>query len=132
MSITDPIANMLTRIRNAGAAGKDKVDVRASKINEGILNILKEEQFIQNHKPISDKKQGIIRVYLKFDEEGDPGIRGLKRISRPGLRVYANKKEIPKVLGGLGIAIVSTPQGLMADEVARQKGLGGEVLCHIW
>ena len=132
MSITDSIANMLTKIRNANAAGKDKVDIKSSKINEGILNILKRKNFIQNFKRIDDQKQGMIRIYLKFDEKGNAAMQGLKRISKPGLRIYAKKRDIPAVLGGLGITIVSTSQGLMTDEEAREKGLGGEILCSVW
>ena len=132
MSITDSIAAMLTQIRNANTGGKDKVDVKHSKINEGILNILKKEKFINNFKIIPDQKQGMIRVYLKFDEDGNPVMQGLKRISRPGLRVYAKNKKIPKVFGGLGIAVVSTSYGLMTDAEAREKQLGGEVLCWVW
>ena len=132
MSITDPIADMLTKIRNASAAGKDKVDIRSSKNNQAILDILKKEKFIQNFKLMPDQAQGVIRIYLKHDEEGEPSIRGLKRVSRPGLRMYAKTKEIPKVLNGLGIAIVSTSQGLVTDGEAREKNLGGEVLCYVW
>ena len=132
MSITDPIANMLTRIRNATSAGKDKVDIKSSKINQAILDILKEEKFIQNFKLIPEQKHGMIRVYLKFEEDRKPAIRGLKRVSKPGLRIYAKHRDIPIVLNGLGIAIVSTSQGLMTDEEARKKGFGGEVLCHVW
>lgn len=132
MSVTDSIANMLTKIRNANTSGKDKVDVKLSRINESILNILKREKFIQNFKKIDDQRQGMIRVYLRFDEEGNAVIQGLKRVSKPGLRIYAKSQRIPKVLGGLGITIVSTSQGLMADEEAREKGLGGEILCRVW
>lgn len=132
MSITDPVANMLTKIRNAVRAGKNKVDVKFSKMNEGILNVLKNEKFITNFKTIPDQTQGVIRVYFKFDEEGGVAIQELVRISKPGLRIYVKSKEIPKVLEGLGIAIVSTSKGLMTDNEAREKSLGGEVLCYVW
>ena len=132
MSNTDSIAAMLTKIRNATAAGKSKVDVKASRMNQGILDILKKEKFIQNVKPIADKTQGLLRVYLSFDEEGNSAIRGLERVSKSGLRIYAKSKKIPKVLSGLGLAIVSTSQGLMTDNEAREKIIGGEVLCRVW
>ena len=132
MSITDPIANMLTRIRNAVTAGKDKVDVKSSNINQAILGILKKEKFIQNFKLIPDQKHGMVRVYLRFEEGGAPAIHGLEKVSKPGLRIYAKHREIPKVLDGLGIAVVSTSHGLMTDEEARKNGLGGEVLCRAW
>ncbi len=123
---------MLTKVRNANSSGKDKVDIKSSKINSGILDILKREKFIQNYKPITDDKQGRIRVYLLRDQEGVSAIHGLKRVSKPGLRVYAGSKEIPRVLGGLGITVVSTSLGLMTNSEAREKGLGGELLCSIW
>lgn len=132
MSITDSIANMLTKIRNASTAGKDKVDVVSSKINRDILDILKKEKFIQNYKPIEDQVQAKIRVYLKFGEDGTTAIQGLKKISRPGLKIYSKSKDIRKVLDGLGIAIISTSQGLMTDSEAREKKIGGEVLCWVW
>ena len=132
MSNTDSIAAMLTKIRNANAVGKSKVDVKASKMTQGILEILMREKFIQNFKPVSDGAQGTIRVYLKFDEEGNSAIRGLERVSRPGLRIYAKSRKIPKVLSGLGMTVVSTSQGLMTDAEAREKIIGGEVLCRVW
>ena len=132
MSNTDSIAAMLTKIRNASAAGKSKVDVKSSKMAMGILEILKREKFIQNFKPVSDAAQGMIRVYLKFDEEGNAALRGLERVSRPGLRIYAKSRKIPKVLSGLGMTVVSTSRGLMTDTEAREKLIGGEVLCRVW
>lgn len=132
MSITDPIADMSTLIRNACRAGKDKVDIKTSRINESILKILKEKEFIQNYKRTSESKQGALRIYLKFTEDKKPAIRNIKRISKPGLRVYKKKDEIPVVLGGLGISIISTSRGLMADEEARKENLGGEVMLQVW
>ena len=131
MVVTDPIADFLTRIRNANMVYQDKVEIPASKTKAGMAQILKDEGFIKDVEYIEDGKQGIIRVYLKYAGK-ERVISGLKRISRPGLRVYAKKDELPKVLGGLGIAIVSTSSGLMTDKNARKQGLGGEVLCYIW
>lgn len=131
MVVTDPIADFLTRIRNANMVYQDKVEIPASKTKAGMAQILKDEGFIKDVEYIEDGKQGILRVYLKYAGK-ERVISGLKRISRPGLRVYAKKDELPKVLGGLGIAIVSTSSGLMTDKNARKQGLGGEVLCYIW
>ena len=131
MVVTDPIADFLTRIRNANMVYLDKVEIPASKTKVGMAQILKEEGFIKDVEYIEDGKQGVIRLYLKYAGK-ERVISGLKRISRPGLRVYAKKDELPKVLGGLGIAIVSTSSGLMTDKNARRQGLGGEVLCYIW
>jgi small subunit ribosomal protein S8 len=131
--VTDPIADFLTRIRNANMVYLDKVEVPASRTKMGLANILKEEGFIKDVEYIEDGKQGIIRMYLKYGAGGKQRVvTGLKRISRPGLRVYAKKDELPRVLGGLGIAIVSTSSGLMTDKSARKQGLGGEVLCYVW
>jgi small subunit ribosomal protein S8 len=132
MVVTDPIADFLTRIRNANTVHMDKVEIPASKTKMGMANILKEEGFIKDVEYIEDGKQGIVRLYLKYGNNKEKVITGLKRISRPGLRVYARKDELPKVLGGLGIAIISTSAGLMTDKVARKQGFGGEVLCYIW
>jgi small subunit ribosomal protein S8 len=132
MVVTDPIADFLTRIRNANIVSMDKVEIPASKTKIGMANILKEEGFIKDVEYIEDGKQGIVRLYLKYGKDKEKIITGLKRISRPGLRVYARKDELPKVLGGLGIAIISTSSGLMTDNLARKQGLGGEVLCYIW
>ena len=132
MGLTDPLADMLTRIRNAGTARFDKVDIPASQMKINMARILKEEGYIKNFKIIKDKKQGVLRVYLKYDQINKPLINGLKRVSKPSRRVYASKDEIPQVLGGLGIAIVSTSKGVLTDREARRHGIGGEVLCTIW
>ena len=132
MVVTDPIADFLTRIRNANMVYMDKVEIPGSKTKLGLANILKAEGFVKDVEFIEDGKQGIIRVYLKYGNNRERVITGLKRISKPGLRVYAQKDELPKVLGGLGIAVVSTSQGLMTDKQARKAGCGGEVLCYIW
>jgi small subunit ribosomal protein S8 len=123
---------MLTRIRNAVKARHDRVDVPGSKILRGIAEILKQEGYIRDYEWIEQGPQGLLRIHLKYGPQKTRVITGLKRISRPGLRVYAGKDELPRVLGGLGIAIISTPKGLMTDKKARQLGLGGEVLCYIW
>ena len=132
MSITDPIANMLTIIRNGIMAKKIKVDVPFSKISSEILDILKREKFIKDFKPIEDKKQGLLRVYLRYTSAGDPAIRGLKKISTPGLKSYVKKDRIPTVVGGLGVAILSTSRGIVTDLQAREMQTGGEVLCYVW
>ncbi|NLW59565.1 MAG: 30S ribosomal protein S8 [Firmicutes bacterium] len=131
MAVTDPIADMLTRIRNANIARIKQVEVPASNIKKELARLLKEEGYIQDYEVIEDNKQGMIRLYLKFNGKKRV-ITGLKRISRPGLRVYVEKDQIPKVLGGLGIAILSTSKGIVTDKVARQLGVGGEVLCFVW
>jgi len=130
--MSDPIADFLTRIRNAGMVYHDKIEVPASNVKKTLAEILKEEGFIKDFEYIADNKQGLLRLYLKYGPNRERVITGLKRISRPGLRVYAKKDEVPKVLGGLGVAIISTSQGIMTDKRARQNGLGGEVLCYIW
>lgn len=132
MTMTDPIADMLTRIRNANTALHSSVDVPASKIKIALAETLKEEGFIADYEVVKDNKQGIIRIKLRYENGRRRIITGIKRISKPGLRVYANKDEIPRVLGGLGIAIISTSQGVMVDKKARAAGLGGEVLCYVW
>lgn len=132
MVMTDPIADFLTRIRNANTVYHDKVEAPASKVKRAIASILKDEGFIRDCEFIDDGKQGIIRIYLKYGANKERVITGLKRISKPGLRVYARKDDIPKVLGGLGIAIISTPKGIMTDKKARKEGLGGEVICYVW
>ena len=131
MVVTDPIADFLTRIRNANMVYTEKVEIPASRTKLAMANILKDEGFIKDVEYIEDGKQGVIRVFLKYAGK-ERVITGLKRISRPGLRVYAKKDELPRVLGGLGIAIISTPGGLMTDKNARKAGLGGEVLCYVW
>ena len=132
MNITDPIADMLTRIRNANSSKHKTVDIPSSKMKLAIAEILFREGYIKAFEEIDNENQGIIRVTLKYDEKGNRVIDGLKRISKPGLRVYAGKEELPKVLNGLGIAIISTSQGLKTDKEARQLGVGGEVLAYIW
>jgi small subunit ribosomal protein S8 len=131
MSVTDPIADMLVMIKNASRAKKEKVDVPASNITLAIVEVLKKEGFVKNYKKIEDNKQGVLRIYLKMPE-GQSVINEMKRISKPGRRVYVNKNEIPSVLGGLGLAIISTSQGIMTDREARQKKIGGEVICYVW
>ena len=130
--MTDPIADLLTRIRNANQKRKEKVDVPASKIKESIVKILKDEGFIVHYKRIQDTKQGIIRIYLKYAPGKVRVIRNLKRISSPGRRVYKQSDKLPKVCQGLGIAVVSTSCGLMTDRDARNSNIGGEILCYVW
>jgi small subunit ribosomal protein S8 len=130
--MSDPIADLLTRIRNAGMVYHDKVELPASRIKRDICELLKAEGFIKDVEYIADEKQGVLRLYLKYGANRERVISGLKRISRPGLRVYAKKDEVPKVLGGLGVAIVSTSKGIMSDKQARSAGLGGEVIAYIW
>ena len=132
MNTTDPIADMLTRIRNANSAKHKTVDVPASKMKTAIAEILFREGYIKSFEVISNENQGIIRITLKYDEKGTRVIDGIKRISKPGLRVYAGKEELPKVLNGLGIAIISTSKGLKTDKEARELGIGGEVLAYVW
>ncbi len=132
MHITDPIADMLTRIRNANSAKHETVDVPASNTKKAVAEILLEEGYIKNYEIIEDGKQDVIKITLKYGANKQKVITGLKRISKPGLRVYAKKDEVPKVLRGLGIAIISTSAGLMTDKKARQQGIGGEVLAFIW
>jgi small subunit ribosomal protein S8 len=135
MSMTDPIADMLTRIRNGIQARHDRVELPTSKLKVEIARILKSEGFISNFKEVAAEKgqiQGTLRVYLKYSEDGEPVIHGIERISRPGRRVYRNKQEIPRVLGGLGLAIVSTSKGVLAGHDAIKNGVGGEVLCQVW
>jgi small subunit ribosomal protein S8 len=132
MSITDPIADMLTRIRNANTANHKSVDVPASRTKQAIAQILTEEGFIEGFERISAGPQGTIRIQLRYGPEKEKIITGLRRISRPGLRVYTRKTEIPRVLGGLGLVIMSTPQGIMSGKLARKRGVGGEVLAYVW
>lgn len=132
MNTTDPIADMLTRIRNANSAKHKTVDVPSSKMKTAIAEILFKEGYIKSFELINDENQGTIRITLKYDEKGTGVIDGIKRISKPGLRVYANKEELPKVLNGLGTAIISTSKGLKTDKEAREAGIGGEVLAYIW
>ncbi len=132
MQITDPIADLLTRIRNASSAKHETVDIPASNMKKAIAKILLDEGYIKNFQIIEDSKQGIIRVTLKYGENKSKVITGLKRVSRPGLRIYAGADELPKVLRGLGIAIISTSKGIMTDKEARANHIGGEVLAFIW
>lgn len=132
MVMSDPIADMLTRIRNANVVRHETVEVPASKIKREIAEILKKEGFIRDAEYIEDSKQGIIRLFLKYGVNNERVITGLKRISKPGLRVYAKSQEVPRVLGGLGIAILSTSKGVMTDKEARQSKSGGEVICYVW
>ncbi|MCL4491692.1 MAG: 30S ribosomal protein S8 [Nitrospirae bacterium] len=130
--LTDPIADMLTRMRNTLLTKTEKVDIPASRMKVEIAKILKEEGFIKSYKIIKDKKQGVLRVTLKYTPDNKPIITGLKRISKPGRRVYVGKDEIPKVMAGVGISIITTSKGVYSDKEARRDGVGGEVLCHIW
>ena len=132
MVMTDPIADMLTRIRNANMVRREKLEFLASKIKTDVAEILKREGFIRDVELIEDNKQGIIRIFLKYGSNNERVITGLKRISKPGLRVYAKAGEVPRVLNGLGIAIVSTSQGVITDKEARAKKIGGEVLAYVW
>lgn len=132
MVMTDPVADLLTRVRNANMVNHEKVEIPASKVKKAISDIFKTEGYIKDCEFIDDGKQGIIRIYLKYGTNKEKVISGLKRISKPGLRVYAKKDEIPRVLGGLGTAVISTSKGIMTDKDARKQGLGGEVVCYIW
>lgn len=130
--MTDPIADMLTRIRNSIKIKADKVDIPASRMKIEIAKILKEEGFIKSYKIIKDKKQGVLRINLKYTTDGDSVISDLKRVSKPGRRVYVSKEEVPYVMGGLGIAILTTSQGILTDKECRKRGIGGEVICYVW
>jgi len=132
MSVSDPIADLLTCIRNACKAKHKKVDVPASKTKAEVVRVLLREKYINNYKSIDDKKRGLLRIYLKYDQKERPVIQGIERVSKPGRRVYIRRHEVPKVQGGLGTALISTPSGIMTDQEARDEGLGGEYLCRIW
>ena len=132
MSVSDPIADMLTCIRNATRARHRRVDVPSSKIKSEIAQVLLRENYVQNVKAVEDRKQGILRIYLRYDPEEKSIITGIKRVSKPGRRIYVNRHEVPRVQGGMGTAIVSTSAGILTDKEARQRGLGGELLCMIW
>lgn len=132
MVMTDPIADMLTRIRNANMVRHEKLEVPASNMKKQIAEILKREGFIRDYEYVEDNKQGVLRIFLKYGANNERVITGLKRISKPGLRVYAKANEVPKVLGGLGIAIVSTSNGVMTDKEARNQQIGGEVIAYVW
>ena len=132
MSMSDPIADMLTRIRNGTMASYDAVDIPGSKLKINLAKILKSEGFIKNYKIIPNRQQGIIRVFLRYDEHGESVIEGLKRQSKPSRRLYAKSDNIPKVLNGFGTNILSTSKGIMTDRQARKIGVGGEILCSVW
>ncbi len=132
MSVSDPIADMLTVIRNGCRAKLKRVEVPASKMKQEILKVLLKEKFISNFRYIEDGKQGRLRIYLKYTPEEEPVITGIEKVSKPGLRKYVDKHNIPRVRGGLGIAILSTSQGIITDKEARRKGIGGEVICRVW
>lgn len=132
MSMTDPIADLLTRIRNAQSAKHKTLDVPASKMKVAIVAILKDEGYVDNFSVVEEGPQGRVRIHLKYGHGGERGIHGLERVSRPGRRVYCGKDEIPKVLDGLGLTILSTPKGVLTGQACRRLGVGGEVLCNIW
>ncbi|PQD94182.1 30S ribosomal protein S8 [Pradoshia eiseniae] len=132
MVMTDPIADLLTRIRNANMVRHEKLEVPASKMKKDVADILKREGFIRDVEFIEDNKQGILRIFLKYGANNERVITGIKRISKPGLRVYAKADDVPRVLNGLGIAIVSTSQGVISDKEARAKKIGGEVIAYVW
>lgn len=130
--MTDPIADLLTRVRNASQAGHRKVDIPSSRIKREIARILKEHGFVHNYAFVDDNRQGYLRLYLKYDANEESAIQGVKRESRPGLRRYVGKDELPRVLNGLGVAILSTSKGILTDRDARREGVGGELICSIW
>ncbi|MFC4559656.1 30S ribosomal protein S8 [Virgibacillus kekensis] len=132
MVMTDPIADMLTRIRNANMVRHEKLELPASKMKKEIADILKREGFVRDYEFIEDNKQGVLRLFLKYGSNNERVITGIKRISKPGLRVYAKADEVPRVLNGLGIAIVSTSNGVLSDKEARKQAVGGEVLAYVW
>ncbi len=132
MTMTDPVADMLTRIRNANTVGHATVDIPASKMKKSIAEILVKEGYIKGFNIIDDGKQGIMKVQMKYGADKEKVISGLKKISKPGLKVYAKSDEVPRVLGGLGIAIISTSSGILSDKEARKLGVGGEVICYVW
>lgn len=131
MSLSDPIADMLTRIRNGARVQKSEVKIKASKVCEGVARVLKEEGYINDYDRIDDGKQGLLRVFLKYSQEGISVISEIKRVSKPGRRVYSSNKELPDVLGGLGIVIVSTSKGVMSDRNCRKENIGGELICTV-
>ncbi len=132
MAMADPISDFLTQIRNANMVFKEKVELPSSRLKEAIASILKREGYIRNYRVIEHKKKPVLRVYLKYGPNRERVITNMKRVSRPSLRVYAGVSQLPRVLGGLGIAIVSTPRGLLTDSEARRQNVGGEVLCEVW
>jgi small subunit ribosomal protein S8 len=132
MKTSDPLSDLLTRLRNGMRAGHDRVDVPASRVKEAVLKVLEEEGFVSSFRKVQEAGRPVLRVGLKYDAEGEPIVIGIERVSRPGRRVYARADAIPSVLGGLGVSIVSTSQGIVTDKKARQSRLGGEVLCNVW
>jgi len=132
MVMTDQVADMLTRIRNAYMARKSEVDVPYTEFKKEIVRVLKEEGYIKDFKFVKRTPQSILRIYLKYDERGKPVIQGLKRVSKPGRRIYSGVKKLPKVMGGYGVAIISTPKGVMPDWKAREERVGGEIVCYVW
>jgi len=132
VSMSDPIADMLTRIRNAVSAKHESVQMPSSKIKVAIAKVLKEEGFIRDYQVAQDGARALLKIELSYTGRKEPVLSGIKRVSKPGLRVYVQKREIPRVLGGLGVAILSTPEGVMTGQLARQKSIGGEVLCYVW
>ena len=132
MAVTDSIADMLTRIRNANNTNKESVDIPASKLKVEIARVMKEEGYIKHYKVIKDNKQGILKIYLKYGSKGEKVISNLKRVSKPGCRVYVGKGEVPRVLSGFGISIISTSQGVMTGKKSKEMNVGGEVLCYVW
>lgn len=132
MKTSDPLSDLLTRLRNAMRAGHERVDVPASRVKEAVLKVFEEEGFISSYRRVQEAGRPVLRVGLKYDAEGEPIIAGLERVSRPGRRIYAGAGEIPSVLGGLGVSVVSTSQGILTDRKAREKRVGGEILCNLW
>jgi small subunit ribosomal protein S8 len=132
MPVTDPIADLLTCIRNAAMAGHRRVDIPSSRLKQSIVDVMAREKYISNYKSIADSRQGVLRVYLRYNEKNEPVIKGLRRVSKPGRRVYVKRDEIPRILGGLGTAIVSTSQGILTGKDAAKRGLGGEYVAAIW
>jgi small subunit ribosomal protein S8 len=130
--MTDPVADMLTRIRNANSVGHEAVSVPASRMKKSIAGILKDEGYIESYDVVDDDKQGMINITMKYGNDNEKVISGIKKISKPGLRVYAKAEDVPRVLGGLGIAIISTSKGVISDKEARRLGVGGEVICYVW
>jgi small subunit ribosomal protein S8 len=132
MSMTDPIADLLTRIRNASQIRAEKVEIPASNLKESICRILKEEGFLKNYRKVVVKKKATLRVFLKYDKDQQPVVRGIRRVSKPSVRRYANAGSMPRVLGGLGVCVVSTSRGVMTGTEAKNTGVGGEILCEVW
>lgn len=132
MAMSDPLADLLTRIRNAGMVRHESVDIPLSKVKSGVVEILKREGFIADYQVIEDKTQGVLRIEMRYDNRREPVINGLRRVSKPGRRIYVKHDQIPKVMSGLGIAIISTSRGILTDREAREQRLGGELLCEVW